>query len=265
MAKSNAEKQERNDVYTAFVVLGLFVLFGFFISRLNGTPEEVETVWVEKPESPSGYQGYPFPHDDKSITRLEQVKEELTPLPKRTMRPIVSMEPVAKTMSAVAPGAAATVVAIAPEQKVELASPSERVIEVVKEKATKLEPPVEAPKRAEPKPAAKPTPKPTVEKPKPVVKPAPKPKTSSSTVVKGESGMRYITSNLPCVWVVGIFKNPSNVNRVVARLRLNKFDVGTGAHEKGTYVGVPCECKANDSKQAQLREIFSAQPWMLRK
>ena len=267
MAKSNEEKQERKDVYTAFIVLGLFVVFGFLISRAGENLDVSATAWVERPESPSGYQGHPFPHDDVSIKHV-RIKEKLTSLPLRSIKPVTAEVSITKPKSAIIPAGAATAIAVAPVQKIEVEAPSERIF---KEKIIEVQPVVEAPVKVKPTPAPKPTP--TVKKPKPVIKPAPKPKAkpaakpkpSAITVVKSDAGINYITSDLPCVWVVGIFKNPSNVNSVVARLRLNKYDVGTGPHEKGTYVGVPCECKKDDPKQAELREIFSAQPWMLKK
>jgi cell division septation protein DedD len=268
MVNSNEKKRERNDIYTAFFVLTLFVVFGFLITRSTAINDEVETVWIEQPASPSGYQGYPFPHDDESIKHVKhlRVEERLTALPARKMMPVKSGELIAKPMSAIAPAGAAAIAAVVPERKIEIEAPSERVIEevvVVEEEVVEVEPTVAAPVKVEPAPTPKP--KPIVKKPKPVAKPAPKPQPVPNPVVSSNSGVNYITSDLPCVWIVGIFKNLSNVNRVVARLRLNKFDVATGLHEKGTYVGVPCECQKDDPKQAKLREIFSAQPWMLKK
>jgi len=272
MAKSNADKQERNDIYTAFAVLGLFLLFGFFIYRLSGNSEELETVWLEQPETPSGYHGYPYPHDDESIKRID-IAEEIAPLPRRTFKPVTSaineQKPVSNLMTAPTESPV-ELVPTTTEREVIIESSEDEIeddkvivavqeaVEPVIEKVTPTPAPVV---KQKPEPLAEvKTPK-RVEKPK-VSKPVPAPKTND---VKAASGMNYITSSLPCVWVVGIFKNPGNVNRVVARLRLNKFEVATGAHEKGTYVGVPCACSKDDGKQAQLREIFAAQPWLLRK
>lgn len=275
MAKTTQDKLERNDIYTAFAVLAFFGLFGYFIYSLNGDSELPEMVWVDKPPIPDGYQGYPYPHDDESIERIEPI-EELAPLTKRAIKPatnfVAQSELVnpAKPMASVAP-----IIREKTTERYEKNAPTKEIRDIASEK---IEEPVvanDAPAIVKPAPNVKPLPKPTPaeepEEKKTVkevaapVKTLSKPSPVKSTVVTGAEGMNYITSNLPCVWVVGIFKNPNNVNRVVARLRLNKFDVATGAHEKGNYVGVPCNCEENDSKQAQLRDIFSAQPWMLKK
>jgi len=266
MAKGTADKHERNDIYTAFAVLGLFLLFGFFIYRSSGTSDEVQNVWLEQPESPSGYQGYPYPHDDESLARAPTY-EKLTPLPQREVHPVVKAvtpkeadnnppqaseatpsspaELEQPVLSAKQPVEARIDLEFQEETLPAIAVETPEVVAEIEEKIPQLSVPVEP-----------------VDIPKPKNIPS---STPSPNATNPSSDLKYITHNLPCVWVVGIFKDPSNVNRVLARLRLNEFEVASGFHEKGTYVGVPCACEKDEKKQAQLREVFAAQPWMLKK
>ncbi len=273
MSTGKTNKKERNDIYTAFGVLGLFLLFGFYMtgSSLFSSEDELVADWVEQPVAPVGYEGYPQPHDDESLREMP-VFEEIEPLPKRKIKTVASSVAGATTMAAVAAPSVkptpATKEAMAkptpqPIQRVELKTAPATIITPpklnVEEKAVELKKPVAKPI---PKVAKKIAPKPAP-KAKPVAPAAPLMTTKAKDA--DPANTNYITSELPCVWIVGIFKNSGNINRVVARLRLNKFDVGTGAHEKGTYVGVPCACEGEDAKAEKLRELFSAQPWLLRK
>lgn len=281
MTNGSADKLERNDIYTAFVVLGLFALFGFFISRASDSTADAENVWVEQPVSPVGYQGYPTPHDDESISRMPVV-EELATLPQRKLLPVAS----AATSIAVSTPKVAEPTPVREEEAMamDLAPKTVAPIERNPTLEKKSQPVITAPQIGLGKTAkaVAPVVKAKVKEvvkviPTPKVKPAPKPKpvakakpvapkvVEKPALIKPATTTNYITSKLPCVWVVGIFNNPGNISRVVGRLRLNKYDVGTGLHEKGTYVGVPCPCENSEKTQAELREIFAAQPWLLRK
>lgn len=273
MSLGDKEKKDRTDTYTAFAVLGLFLLFGLFITNagLFASKEEPLAEWLEQPVAPVGFQGYPVPHDDESLQQMPAL-EEIQPLPKRMSISVASAEgtTLSETQSATNTKSTTAIqpVVIAPSQPSSVALTTD-TIAVQAPPTTMLPTQVEAQEVEEPKMTEA---KPLVEVKKEsstevtVNKPGPKANpTQSAPVSQDVAGSEYITNKLPCVWVIGVFSNPGNVKRVVSRLRLNKFEVGTGAHEKGTYVGVPCACSGEESKAVQLREIFSAQPWLLRK
>jgi len=268
MTKSSTNpKKERNDVYTSFAVLSLFLFFGFFLLRSNDNSAEKANEWIAQPVAPNSFSGFPYPHDDQSIEEAFPILEEIDPLPQRRLKP-VSSEAVSRTSEVVKPVALEGTVIIKDKELspvTRAVKPSLVPVEIEKELPS-LDP---SPTQADVEtavPKVKAQLKEKLSSTVPAVAPKAAPVTPKSAQVSAKKkGISYISSELPCVWVVGVFKDAKNVARVVERLRLNTFAAATGAHEKGTYVGVPCACSGEQAKAAQLREIFAAQPWLLRK